>query len=116
MDEEMTESFWVRMKERAGISNVVAGVWHKLPDQEDQEDKEDEDISNPGGSWNMLSITSSPSDRGANEAMCYAGPCSCPWGGAGGKYMVLDSNYRTLELRIKGSEEGTLQAHYPEFL
>ena len=35
MDEEPTESLWVRMKGRAGTGDIIVGVCYRPPDQED---------------------------------------------------------------------------------
>ncbi|GAB0204978.1 hypothetical protein GRJ2_002963400 [Grus japonensis] len=35
MDEELTESLWVRIKGRAGTGDIIVGVCDSLPDQED---------------------------------------------------------------------------------
>lgn len=34
MDEEPTESFWVRIKERAGKGNIIECLCYRPPDQE----------------------------------------------------------------------------------
>ena len=38
-DEELTKSFWVRMKGRAGTGDIIVGVCYRPPDQEDQADE-----------------------------------------------------------------------------
>ena len=35
MDEEMTESLWVRVKGRAGTGDFIGGVCYRPPNQED---------------------------------------------------------------------------------
>ncbi|KAM9591189.1 uncharacterized protein ACIBXB_006085 isoform 1-T2 [Morphnus guianensis] len=39
MDEELTESLWVRIKGRAGTGDIIAGVCYRPPDQEDRADE-----------------------------------------------------------------------------
>ncbi|GAB0204868.1 mitochondrial enolase superfamily member 1 [Grus japonensis] len=39
MDEEPTESLWVRIKGRAGTGDTIVGVCYRPPDQEDQADE-----------------------------------------------------------------------------
>ena len=39
MDEEPTESLWVRIKGRAGTSDIIVGVCYRPPNQEDQADE-----------------------------------------------------------------------------
>ncbi|GAB0200487.1 hypothetical protein GRJ2_002514100 [Grus japonensis] len=39
MDEEPTESLWVRIKGRAGTGDIIAGVCYRPPDQGDQTDE-----------------------------------------------------------------------------
>ncbi|GAB0199565.1 hypothetical protein GRJ2_002421900 [Grus japonensis] len=39
MDEELTESLWVRIKERAGKGDIIVGVCCRPPDQEEQVDQ-----------------------------------------------------------------------------
>ncbi|PKU31341.1 dtw domain-containing protein 2 [Limosa lapponica baueri] len=39
MDEEPTESLWVRIKGRAGTGDVTAGVCYRPPDQDDRADE-----------------------------------------------------------------------------
>ncbi|GAB0188273.1 hypothetical protein GRJ2_001292600 [Grus japonensis] len=39
MDEELTESLWVRIKGRAGTGDTIVGVCHRPPDQEDCTDE-----------------------------------------------------------------------------
>ncbi|GAB0188002.1 hypothetical protein GRJ2_001265500 [Grus japonensis] len=39
MDEEPTESLWVRIKGRAGAGDIIAGVCYRPPDQGDQADE-----------------------------------------------------------------------------
>ncbi|GAB0206060.1 hypothetical protein GRJ2_003071600 [Grus japonensis] len=39
MDEELTESPWVRIKGSAGAGDIIAGVCYRPPDQEDQADE-----------------------------------------------------------------------------
>ena len=39
MDEESTESLWVRIKGRAGTGDIIVGVCYRPPDQEDQADE-----------------------------------------------------------------------------
>ncbi|GAB0179062.1 hypothetical protein GRJ2_000371500 [Grus japonensis] len=39
MDEELTESLWVRIKGRAGAGDVIVGVCYRPPDQEDRADE-----------------------------------------------------------------------------
>lgn len=38
MDEEPTKSLWVRIKARAGIGDITAGVCYRLPEQDDRVD------------------------------------------------------------------------------
>jgi len=89
MDEEPTERLWVRIKGRAGTCDIIVGVCYRPPDQEDRADEglyrqigaalvhvpwsswgtstipisvggtTQQGISNPGGSWSALMITSS---------------------------------------------------------
>ncbi|GAB0209691.1 hypothetical protein GRJ2_003434800 [Grus japonensis] len=40
MEEELTESFWVRIKGRAGTGDTIVGVCYRPPDQEDQVDED----------------------------------------------------------------------------
>lgn len=35
MDEELTETLWMRFKGRAGADGITGGVCYRLPDQED---------------------------------------------------------------------------------
>ena len=35
MDEELTESLWVRIKGKAGTGDIVVGVCYRPPNQED---------------------------------------------------------------------------------
>lgn len=37
VDEELTESFWIRIKKQTSTGNVVAGVCYRLPDLEEQQ-------------------------------------------------------------------------------
>jgi len=39
MDEEPTESLWVRIKGRAGIGDIIVGVCYRPLNQEDQADE-----------------------------------------------------------------------------
>jgi len=39
MDEELTESLWVRIKRRAGTGDITVGAFYRPSDQEDQADK-----------------------------------------------------------------------------
>ncbi|GAB0209401.1 hypothetical protein GRJ2_003405800 [Grus japonensis] len=39
MDEELTESLWVRIKGRAGAGDIIVGVCYRPPDQGDQADE-----------------------------------------------------------------------------
>jgi len=39
MDEELTESLWVRIKGRAGTGDVIVGVLDRPPDQQDRVDE-----------------------------------------------------------------------------
>ena len=39
MDEELTESLWVRIKGKAGTGDVIVGVCYRPPDQEDRADE-----------------------------------------------------------------------------
>jgi len=39
MDEEPTESLWIRIKGRAGTGDIIVRVCYRLPNQEDQADK-----------------------------------------------------------------------------
>ena len=88
MDDEPSESLWVSTKEKTGKGDIVVGVCYKPPDQEEPADETlyrrqeqphihrpwssrgtsttpisvggttQQGISNPGGSWNVLMITS----------------------------------------------------------
>ncbi len=35
MDEELTESLWVRIKRMAGTGDITVGICYRPPDQED---------------------------------------------------------------------------------
>jgi len=35
IDEELTESLWVRVKGMAGERDIVVGICYRMPDQED---------------------------------------------------------------------------------
>lgn len=39
MDEELTESLWVRIKERTGKGDIIVGACYRPPDQGKQEDR-----------------------------------------------------------------------------
>jgi len=39
MDEELTESLWIRIKGRARTGDIIVGVCYRTPDQEDWADK-----------------------------------------------------------------------------
>ena len=39
MDEELTESLWVRIKGRAGPGDIIVGVCYRPPNQEDRADE-----------------------------------------------------------------------------
>ncbi|GAB0208910.1 hypothetical protein GRJ2_003356700 [Grus japonensis] len=39
MDEELTESLWVRIKGRTGAGDIIVGVCYRPPDQEDRVDE-----------------------------------------------------------------------------
>ena len=39
MDEEVTKSLWVRIKDRAGTGDIIVGVCYRPPDQENRADK-----------------------------------------------------------------------------
>ena len=39
MDEELTQSLWVRIKGRAGTGDIIEGVCYRPPKQEDQVDE-----------------------------------------------------------------------------
>jgi len=36
MDEELTESLWVRINSRVGTGDIIVGVCYRSPDQEDR--------------------------------------------------------------------------------
>ena len=38
VDEELTESLWVRITGRTGMVDIIVGVYYRPPDQEDQAD------------------------------------------------------------------------------
>ncbi|GAB0205823.1 hypothetical protein GRJ2_003047900 [Grus japonensis] len=75
MDEEPTESLWVRIKGSTGTGDIIAGVCYRPPAQGDRVDEAlyrqigaashsqalatQQGTSNPGSSWNALMITSS---------------------------------------------------------
>jgi len=114
LNEEPTESLWVRIKGRSGTGDIIVGVCYRPPDQEDQADKAlyrqigaascsqtlvlMEVFNHRDICWRDNTAGHKQSRRflecvGGNfhlqvtkePTRCYIGPCSHKQGGAGGE-------------------------------